>query len=276
MIRIFLLVFLAVSLHAQIINGVAILVKDEPITMMDVAKEMEKHGNDKNKAADALIRQKLEELEIKERKISVTKKEVHDDVVKIAAKNGMKANEFYESIYSMQKITQSEFKEQIKKKILNQKLYAAIAFSHIDEPSKTDIEEFYNLHKAEYEHAGKYDVIVYVSGSKESLESVRNNPMMVAADVSSQPQTLEYGKINAQLARLMEVTPLKTFTPVVTVQDRYMMFLVQKKYDLVKQPLKTVTAQISNQIMGEKRQQVLNDYFTRLRMNADIKIIRLP
>jgi hypothetical protein len=51
---------------------------------------------------------------------------------------------------------------------------------------------------------------------------------------------------------------------------------MRDKQNLVTESLDTVRPQITNMIMGEKRNQVLNDYFTRLRLSADIKILRLP
>jgi len=38
--------------------------------------------------------------------------------------------------------------------------------------------------------------------------------------------------------------------------------------------VESVKDQIVNAIMGDKREQVLGDYFARLRHNADIKVIR--
>ena len=37
-----------------------------------------------------------------------------------------------------------------------------------------------------------------------------------------------------------------------------------------------VRSQVVNLMMGDKREQVLSDYFARLKGNADIKIIRMP
>jgi hypothetical protein len=55
-----------------------------------------------------------------------------------------------------------------------------------------------------------------------------------------------------------------------------MSFYMKDKPNLITESLDSVRPQISNEIMGEKRNQVLNDYFTRLRLSADIQVIRLP
>lgn len=55
-----------------------------------------------------------------------------------------------------------------------------------------------------------------------------------------------------------------------------MSFYMKDKQNLITENLDSVRPQITNTIMGEKRNQVLNDYFTRLRLSAEIKVLRLP
>jgi hypothetical protein len=55
-----------------------------------------------------------------------------------------------------------------------------------------------------------------------------------------------------------------------------MSFYVREKQNVVTEELESIRPQIANAIVAEKRSQVLNDYFTRLRLSADIKVIRLP
>ncbi|MEA3522014.1 MAG: peptidyl-prolyl cis-trans isomerase, partial [Campylobacterota bacterium] len=57
--------------------------------------------------------------------------------------------------------------------------------------------------------------------------------------------------------------------------NRFMSFLIQGKSQQQIMPFEDVRGQINSSIMQERRQSVLNDYFMRLRMNADIEIIRL-
>ncbi len=275
-IKSLLLILLSFTVYAKMIDGVAILVKDEPITLSDVRNSLDEHANNMNKTIDTLIRKKLEAQEAKERDITVSGQEVYNDIEKLAEQNGITVRELYDNVYSVRKITQSQFKSQTREKLLNQKLYSAIAFSHMEEPSEAEIEEYYQVHKSDFTHAQRYDAIVYTSVSKERLNEKVNNPMFYSPEVSSENQTLEYSALNPKLAKLLEKTPLNSFTPVVSMQNGHYSFYIQEKHDVVSQSIDAVRDQIKNAIMGDKRRQVLNDYFARLRLNADIQIIRLP
>lgn len=276
MMKSLILALLSVTMHAKMIDGIAILVKDEPITLSDLRNGMNDYGNNMQRTVDALIRKKLEAQEAAERGITVSNEEVYADIEKLAQQNGITVRELYDNVYAARSLTQSQFKEQVREKLLNQKLYNAIAFSHMEEPGDLEIEEYYQVHRSEFTHAQRYDVIAYKSRSQERLSEKVNNPMLNAPEVSSEKQTLYYGKIIPKIAQLLEQTPLNSFTPIVTMQNSHFSFFLQEKHDVVSQPVDAVRDQIRQAIMAQKREQVLNDYFARLRLNADIQIIRMP
>ena len=276
MIRFFLSLFLALPLMAETLNGIAVLVKDKPITLYDIEEAAPEYGHNIQQTVDALIRKKLEAIEVEERGLRVSKQEIHEEVARIAEQNGVSVSKFYEGLYASQKMTQSAFKAQVEERLLNQKLFGAIAFSHIEEPTEAEIEEYYKLNISKYTHAQRYDVVVYSSPSKSALAEKIGNPMFYAPEVASEEQTLHYGSINPRLSELLEATENGTFTQIIPMQGRFLSFLVRQKHEVTTQPLDKLGNQIVNEIMGQKRQQVLNDYFARLRLNADIRVIRLP
>ena len=135
MYKIFLTLILVASLNAEIVNGVAIVVKGKAITLYDIKKEMQLSRIDEKEASDVLIRKKLEEVETDERKISVSSSEVYDDIKKTAARNNFSISEFYEAVRNSSGITSTELKVKIKEKLLSQKLYAAIAYTAVAQPT---------------------------------------------------------------------------------------------------------------------------------------------
>ena len=92
MYKIVLIFMFVFTLNAQLIDGVAIVVKGKAITLYDIKKEMALSKVDEKQASDALIRKKLEEIESIERKISVSSAEVYDDIQKTAARNNGRIN----------------------------------------------------------------------------------------------------------------------------------------------------------------------------------------
>ena len=277
MLKILLISLMALTLSAEVYDGVAIVVKNKAITLLDITKEMEASKIDAKKATDVLIRQKLEEIETKERKITVSNSEVYDDIKKTAERNKMNISEFYEAVRESSGLSSQEFKEKIKQKLLSQKLYAAIAYSSMKEPNEDEIKEYYELHKDNYKHPASFDVIIYQAKDKNILQQKTTNPMFYSPEIVTNEQVLPYERISPELASLLERTQVGHYTAVVPDgKGGYMSFYVKSVESAKKAGLESIKNQIINSIMEDQREQVLSDYFARLRHNADINIIRMP
>lgn len=275
--KILLLILCFLSLQAKTIDGVAIMVKDQPITLYEITKAMEENNIPQAQAVDLLERKKLEEIEIKERHITASKQEVFDDIQRMAEQNHMSVIELYQAIQSTQGLSETKLKEKIQEKLLNQKLYNAIAFANLSEPSDEEIQEYYRLHKKEFERPSTYSVIIYQCADKAHLQEKIDNPMFYSPDVTSEERTFETAQINPQLADLLDKTPVNGFTQVLPAPNGgFMSFYLKEKGAVNTQDMASLKPQISNAIMGQKRETILKDYFDRQRLNADIKVIRLP
>ena len=275
--KIFFILVVALSLNAKVYDGVAVVVKDKAITLLDIKKEMQLSKIDAKRAADILIRKKLEEIEIQKRGIHVSSSEVYDDIKKIASRNHMSISEFYEAVRSSAGLSSMEYKEKVKQRLLSQKLYNAISYASMDEPSEDEVQEYYELHKEDYKHPASFTVIIYQAKDRSRLEEKVNNPMFYAPDVSQNEQTLPYNRISPELAQLLEHTKVDSFTAVVPDgKGGFMSFYLKEKASAAEGGLEALHDQIVNTIMGEQRERMLSDYFNRLRANADINIIRMP
>jgi len=273
--KLLLILLFMTSLNAEVYDGVAIVVKDKAITLLDIEKEMESSKVDEKKAVDILIRQKLESIETTERNIVVNSSEVYDDIKKMAARNNMSISDFYDAVRDSSGLSSTEFKEKIHRKLLSQKLYSAIAYASMSEPSDLEVEEYYELHKNSYKHPASFTVIIYDSKDKTKLQEKVDNPMFYSPDIATNEQKLPYDRISPELASLLERTALNNFTAVIPNGKGGFMSFYMKEIESAKEGgLQSVRAQIINSIMSEKRELVLSDYFARLRDNADINVIR--
>ena len=277
MYKVILTLLLATMLNAAIYDGVAIVVEDKAITLLDIEKAMQETKLDAKKVSEMLIRKKLEELEIKKRNISVTSSEVYDDIKKMAERNHLSVGEFYDAVRESNGLSSSELKEKIKQKLLSQKLYSTIAMSSISEPSDDEIAEYYKFHKDELSHPSTFGVTIYTSNDKATLTTKVHNPMFYTPQITSHDETLDYNSISPELASLLTKTKIDHFTPVVPNGKGGFISFYLKSMTLAKdEDLQTIKPQIINTIMGQKREQVIGDYFARLRDNADVNIIRMP
>lgn len=275
MYKIFFVLLFSALLNAGVYDGVAIVVKDKAITLLDLKKEMKVSKVSAKKASDILIRQKLEEVEIDERKITVESSEVYDDIKKMASRNNLNISEFYDAVRESNGLSSTELKEKIKQKLLSQKLYQAIAYASLSEPSETEVEEYYEMHKDNYKHPSSFTVIIYDSKDKTKLQEKIDNPMFYAPGIATNEQLLPYEQISPELASLLERTALNSFTNIVpNGRGGFMSFYLKEIESAATGGIDSVRNQIVNSIMAEKREQVLGNYFARLRHNADINFIR--
>ena len=263
------------ALSANMVAGVAIVVKDEAITLYDIKKEMKVSNVNKEMAINTLVRQKLEESEIKTRKIDVSNTEVYDDIKQTAKRNNMSVSQLYEAALNANGISSNELKIKVKQKLLAQKLYNSIAYSQASRPTENELREYYDLNKESFSHPSSFTTVIYQTTDQPALAKKIENPMFYAPQIQTQEQELQYDRISPELANLLEKTQLNTFTPIVPDgKGGHMSFYVKAVKGVQDLGFDKMRGQIENEILGKKREQVLGDYFARLKENAEINILR--
>jgi peptidyl-prolyl cis-trans isomerase SurA len=268
---------LATFLWSAPIGGVAVLVKNTPITLYEVQQEMKQSGTSANQSADNLIRKKLEQLEATEKKITVSSAEINEELGRMAAQNKLTMEQFLNAMQTVRGLSEKDLKAKIEENIKGQKLYSSIAFSKMSQPTTEEENEYYQLHLDEFSRPDSFEVTTYISASQEALSAKIADPMRHIESIESKDETIPFGKINPQLAQLLNKTPNGSFSSILpNGKNGFMSFYMRDKQNVITENIEAVRPQINNAILGEKRNQVLNDYFTRLRLSADIKVIRLP
>lgn len=277
MYKFLLLLTLGVTLNAQTVAGISVIVKDKAITLYEIQEEMQKKNINAEVAAKSLIRQKLEEIEIKERKISVSSTEVYDDIKETAKRNSMSVNDFYEAALNTKGISSADLKAQVKQRILSNKLYSSIAYSKLQTPADSELEEYFKLNKSSFSHPESFTVTIYQTNNKEALSQKIANPMFYSPQIQEIEQVLPYARISPELAQLLANTSVYSFTPIIPDgKGGHMSFFlkeIEKAQDI---KFESVKNQIQNILLAKKREHVLQDYFKRLRENADVKVLRDP
>ena len=229
------------------------------------------------KAVDALIREKLEAQEIKQRELVVTPGDVQDRIAQIAQQNNLTASQLYDAVWSTQHLSRDAFEAKLKETMLTQKLYSAIAMANMEEPGDEEMREYYRLHAEKFSHPETFDVTVYRAPAKGELQRKMDNPMLNLAEVTTQEASLPYAQLEPGLVNLLNQTKNGTFTPILPdPKGGFVSFYVRNRSLPVMQPFEQVKMQVQEEMMADKREQTLKDYFERARLNAEIKTIRLP
>ena len=275
--EIFIVLVFVITANAKMINGISAIVEDKIITLYEIKQTMKKTNTDKKTALELLIRKKLEDIEIKKRGIEVNDEEVFNEIKKLASLNHLSISEFYDLAREKNGLKSSELKEKIKEKLMHDKLYAQIAMSKMQEPGENELKEYFNLHKKEFSKPSFVDAIIYESDNQQLLLKKMQNPMFYSPNIKKQEQRIPLDKIPPQLAQLLLDTKENQFTQIIPKSPtEYMMFFITKKAKPSNVNFEDVKNQVLNAVMMEKRVNILDDYFAKLKDSAKIKVIRLP
>lgn len=263
------------TLSANMVAGVAIVVKDKAIMIDDIKQEMKLSKVNERRAINRLIRKKLEESEIKNRKISVSSSEVYADIKDTAKRNNMSVSELYEAALNTNGLSSTDLKEKVKERLLSKKLYGAIAYSKASRPTESEIQEYYDLNKKSFSHPVSFVTVMYQTTDRNALSTKIENPMFYAPQIKTQEQDLAYDKISPELAKLLEDTPVNTFSPIIPDgKGGHLSFYIQSIKGMQNLGFEKMKGQVENMMMGKKREQVLSDYFAKLKDKTDINILR--
>lgn len=269
----FALLITAGILNAGLVNAIAFIVNEEPITLYDIDKKMSEGKLNKNQAVGILIDELLYEQELKNNNITVDMFDVNNYLERLAASNKMDLYQF-KSIIKQKYKDFSVYENEIKKQILRQKLVTKAIRGNLKLPEQDDLNIYYENHLKEFSTASKFHVVQYVTKNKRSLLAIRQNPMAVMEDVKRDTLVFEQEKLNSQFKYLLNDTQEKNFTPIFTSDKNFVMLFVTKKEGTVTQEFKEVKDKIFEIIVSEKEKKFLQEYFEKIKLTADIKVIR--
>lgn len=258
--------------NAGLVNGVAIVVNDEPITLYDIDMKMETKGLNKNDAVKSLIDEVLYEQQVKKENVNVDIFDVDEYISKLAAQNRMSLLEFKSVIRQQQDY--KKFVDGIKKTLIHQNLVKKVARGNIKIATDDDIKIYYENNKQQFTFAQNIDVVAYVSKSKEALKEAQVNPMSENKAVVKQDISFKHSELNPKVRYILNNTGINQFTNIFAQSGNYNMFFVKNKTNINTLPLAEVKEKIFQAIMQKREQDYLNEYFETLKITANIKVYR--
>ncbi len=261
---------------AGLVDGISVIINNEPITLYEIYKYSQKLKISKKEALDILIRQKLEDAQIKKLKIDATSFEVEKYIENIATKNGISVFEFFE-VLKEKGIDEDEYKKDIKTKIKRDKLYRHILTSKSNNKiNEKDLKKYYQKNLNNFIVAKEFKTVVYQSPNKDSLEKIKSNPMLKPADVTIEEKLFKSSNMDKNLESLLNNTKSGEFTPVFKLENKFTMFYLKEKIGIKEIPFERVKDYIYSLLKSQQDEKIINDYFEKLKSNVDIKVLRKP
>jgi len=266
------ILFSSMALYAGLVNAIAIIVNDTPITLYDIDQKIESENSTKEKVVSQLIDGILYKQELDKHNISVDIFDVDNYIEKLAASNKMNVLDFKSLVRQQQNYTL--FKEKIKKQLLHQKLITKIASGKLKIATEDDLKIYYENNKEQFKIADTIDVIAYVSKNKQLLNKLKKNPMLQNKEILIQSITMKQSELNSQTKYILNATKEKKFSAIFAQNKNYNMFFIKEKKDINTLEYIKIKDKMFQVIMKKREQDYLKEYFETARITANIKVLR--
>lgn len=274
MYKLFLSLIVGSSLtYAAMVNGIALTVNDEPITLYDIDRTMAVNKVGKNEAVSYLIDKILYDQVVQENNITADVFDVNDYIEKLANANGMDIYTF-KSIVKQKYPDYSVFENEAKNAVIRQKLVQKIVKGQLAIATEEDMKLYYEKNQNQFLTAKSFEVVQYSSKNKAALLETLKNPLSVSADVERAPIKLETQSLQPQMQYLLNETKINSFTPIFTANKQFVSLFLVRKNGTTALSFESVKARIFNDIMSTREKKYLKDYFEKQKLTADIKIVR--
>lgn len=262
------------ALASQMVNGIVAVVENEPITLFEINKVKEQLKISNQKAFDLLIKDRLEQAQIKNLAISTTAFEINQKIEQIAKQNGLTMSQFRDEIELKQGIKFSDFKKDIERSILQEKLYKNI-FSEIGKNLNEDnARAFFQANKGEFSTFKSIDVTLFKASSQNAAKAQIAAGNKAISGVKAENLHFEYNNINPRIAGILAATPVGSFTQILKSPDSFDTFYIRAKTGSQIPNFEDVKEQIFSILYSMEQEKIATDYFEKLRAKANIKILR--
>lgn len=267
--------FLLSYSFAGLINGIALTVNGEPVTLYDIDRYAQLQGVSKEKATMELLKQSVT------RDLAVKNNVVIDKDTVTAYINGvMKRNKLdrksFEQNLQIEGLTYKEYEEQIHMQHLQQRLIGMLTYGKISEPTQEDRKNFFNQNSSKFSMPSNIEVVQYSSPNQQSLINKQRSPMFIPKDITQETKTINPKTVNPQLAQILLATKLRTYTKVFPVSaTSYTMFYISNIGKVTQAVFEDVEKEVTQQLKSQKRNSFINNIFQDAMRKANINYIMI-
>jgi parvulin-like peptidyl-prolyl isomerase len=269
--RLFLfLILLSFSfLEARIVDGIAIIVEGEAITMAEIRAVSSQMRVNKSKAIDLLIQDRLQTAAMKD--IKVPEDEIDAKIAEIAKTNKL-------SIPKMQKILKQQgtswvqYRKGMRDSLKKSHFYQDVVVASIPEPTEDELKLYYNNNKKAFTIPSKITMVEYSAKTKKSLINFLKTHK--GAGIHSQRMTKQSKNIGIEMLSMFLETANNKYTKILNAGDKFVSYKIVSKQGKMTMPFDVAQGAVTGKWKQEQQGKALKDYFEKLRTRADIQILR--
>lgn len=265
-------VFFLSSANAKYINGISAIIDGEIITDYDIQKLIDALKISPNQALNILIRQKLEDAQIKAMEINPSEIEINAQMSQIGARSGFKDWSEFEKALKNQGVNINDFRAQVKNNIALEKLYSNITNRPNANITQENARRFYQNNKSLFSRFINATITQYSSQNAQDLENLKAKKPNNA--LSAKAQKISATSTDARLVELVANTKIGDFTPIIPQGGFYVMFKINDKDGIYTPNFEDIEENVAQAMIAQEKEAMIEDYFNKLRVSANIQIIK--
>lgn len=260
---------------ATLVNGISVIVNNEPITLYEIHKVSKQEEISLNEALNVLIQNRLKDIQIKKLAIKASSFEVSQEIEDIAQKNSMSSNDLLKVVES-KGISEKAYRKDIADGIKNRKLFQRVFKHKIPLITDEEMKRYYEKNLNQFSQASSFNITVYSSKTETGLRRALQNPMAPTMGVHIENKDVDSSILDRKKLYFLNQTPVGKFTPIIRTQDGYVSYLVNNKLNSTPLSFEEAKPLIKEQLSQRNQKMAISNYFDKLRANAHIEVLRKP
>ncbi len=274
--KVLLSLALTISLFAKetLVDAVSVVVENEIITMYDIFSIKKELKVDNYEAVEMLVLKALQNSEIKRLGIVIDDFEVNKEIERVANSNNLTLFQFKE-VLKQKFMDIKEYENSIRERLLQERLYRKLTQSKLEIATEDELKNYYNSNLDTFLEADSFEVIKYSSKSKSELEKALSS-VMVQTNVKKEELIIGSKSLDGKTKFLLNDTKEGYFTPPIAINGEFVAYYIVKQLNKKPKEFHLVRDFIFMTIMQEREEKVIKEYFDKLKLKTNVKIVRLP
>ena len=271
-----MLLFMIISSQAEIIDAIAIDVDGEPITTLEIQAVQKKLNMSKRAAVEALIKDRLEKGAIDRANIKISTNEVDEKIQQMAQTRRLSKTQMMSAL-SKKGLTWEAYREQVAVEMKKEQFFKRNIASSISRPSDDELRVYYNTNRDKFSSKpiSQMSLIVYASSSSKKLQEAMQNPMKRVDGVQQKSILASSNEMNPKLFSIIQNTNEGSFTQPINTGRGFVAYYVKSKSSQGQGGFESIKNEVMMRWMQEERVKAGQNFFNKLKNDANIRVIRL-
>ncbi len=255
--------------QAAMVDGIAMVVEDEPVTVAELRAVQKQMNVSKEQATELLIQDRLQKSAMKD--IEIADADIDAKIQSIATQNNLTVTKMKE-ILQEQGTSWSKYRSSVKDAMKKEKFFQEHIARSIPSPTDDELKLYYTQHKAEFIIPSSVQLTEYSAPSEAAMKKFLETKD--PKGIKSTPVTKATKDLNPALLGSILQTQDGSFTRPLNAGDRFISYQVLSKEGQSAMPFDAAKGAVGARWRQEQQAKAVKDYFEKRKTNADIQIIR--